>query len=219
MNFKEIENIENKVTSTETAASNSYQMQMLSEFLEKEKRKSGAKENPFVYFYEDVISNSLSFNFQSALGEPTYKNASDDALSCLNICNEFYKLSSWSVNGWLQNALKFADNIVLHYIQDCCKEIPKSYRMTGVEKARYVHLSEKEGDISTAGAKLKDLYDLRNCLEHRTKIHADGKQELIPPKRNKVRHVVVKLYPDALKRILKEYKTIFPTSNNANDNN
>ncbi|MBS1649977.1 MAG: hypothetical protein JSR09_09765 [Bacteroidetes bacterium] len=210
MNFKEIENIENQVASTETAASSSYQMQMLSEYLEKEKRKSGAKENPFVYFYEDVISNSLSFNFQSALGEPIYKNASDDALSCLNICNEFYKLSSWSVNGWLQNALKFADNIVLHYIQDCCKEIPKSYPMIGVEKARYVHLSEKEGDISTAGAELKDLYDLRNDLEHRTKIHADGKQELIPPKRNKVRHVVVKLYPDALRRILKAYKTTYP---------
>lgn len=210
MNFKEIENIENQVASTETAASSSYQMQMLAEFLEKEKRKSGAKENPFVYFYEDVISSSLSFNFQSALGEPIYKNASDDALSCLNICNEFYKLSSWSVNGWLQNALKFADNIVLHYIQDCCKEIPKSYPMIGVEKARYVHLSEKEGDISTAGAELKDLYDLRNDLEHRTKIHADGKQELIPPKRNKVRHVVVKLYPDALRRILKAYKTTYP---------
>jgi hypothetical protein len=211
MNFKEIENIENQVASTETAASSSYQMQMLAEFLEKEKRKTGAKENPFVYFYEDVISNSLLFNFQSALGELIYKNASDDALSCLNICDEFYKLSSWSVNGWLQNALKFADNIVLHYIQDCCKEIPKSYPMIGVEKARYVHLSEKEGDISTAGAELKDLYDLRNDLEHRTKIHADGKQELIPPKRNKVRHVVVKLYPDALRRILKEYKSQIPT--------
>ncbi|MEY4570827.1 MAG: hypothetical protein RLZ10_20 [Bacteroidota bacterium] len=210
MNFKEIENIENQVASTETAASSSYQMQMLSEFLEKEKRKSGAKENPFVYFYEDVISNSLSFNFQSALGNSTYKNASEDAMSCLNICDEFYKLSSWSVNGWLQNALKFADNIVLHYIQDCCKEIPKSYPMIGVEKARYVHLSEKEGDISTAGAELKDLYDLRNDLEHRTKIHADGKQELIPPKRNKVRHVVVKLYPDALRRILKAYKNTYP---------
>ena len=70
MNFKEIENIENQVASTETAASSSYQMQMLSEFLEKEKRKSTAKENPFVYFYEDIISASLSFNFQTELGEP-----------------------------------------------------------------------------------------------------------------------------------------------------
>lgn len=41
MNFKEIENIENQVASTETAASSSYQMQMLAEFL---KRKSGNQE-------------------------------------------------------------------------------------------------------------------------------------------------------------------------------
>ena len=209
MNFKEIENIENQAASTETTVSG-YQLDMLTEFLEKEKKKAEAKKNPFVYFYEDVISNSLSFNFQSTLGEIKYKSASDDALNCLNICNEFYKLSSWSVSGWLQNALKFADNIVLHYIQDCCKEIPKSYPNAGVEKSRYIQLSEKDGDISVAGAELKDLYELRNDLEHRTKVHSDGRQELIPPKRNKVRHVVVKLYPDALKRILKTYKATYP---------
>lgn len=209
MNFKEIENIENEVASTETISIGSYQKQMLAEFLEKEKRRAKAKENPFVYFYEDVISNSLSFNFQTALGKIYYEHASDDALNCLNICNEFYKLSAWSVNGWLQNALKFADNIVLHYIQDCCKERPKQYSNAGVEKARYIQLSEKEGDISVAGAVLQDLYNLRNDLEHRTKKHVDGKQELIPPQRNKVRREVVKLYPNALKRILKTYKNLF----------
>lgn len=210
MNFREIENIENAVASTETAASSSYQLEMLSEYLEKEKRKSGAKENPFVYFYEDVISSAISFNFKTAIGDFFYKNASDDALSCLNTCNEFHKLSSWAISGWLQNALKFTDHIVLHYIQDFCKEIPKSYPNAGVEKSRYIQLSEKDGDISTAGAELKDLYELRNNLEHRTKIYPDGKQELISPKRNKIRYVVVKLYPDALSRILKTYKSAFP---------
>ena len=210
MNFREIENIENKAASTETAASSSFQLEMLAEYLEKEKKKSGAKENPFVFFYEDVASSSLSFNFQIALGEAIYKNASDDALSCLNICTEFYKLSSWAVSGWLQNALKFTDNIVLHYIQDCCKEIPKSYPNAGVEKSRYIQLSEKNGDISTAGAELKDLYELRNKLEHRTITHPDGTQELISPKRSKIRQVVVKLYPDALIRILKTYKLKYP---------
>ena len=131
-------------------------------------------------------------------------------MSCLNTCTEFYKLSTWAVSGWLQNALKFTDNIVLHYIQDCCKEIPMSYQNAGVEKSRYIQLSEKDGDISTAGAVLKDLYELRNKLEHRTIIHPDGTQELISPKRNKVRQVVVKLYPDALMRILKTYKLKYP---------
>jgi len=216
MNFREIENIENAVASTETSASSSFQLQMVAEYLEKEKRKSGAKENPFMYFYEDVISSSLSFNFKTAIGDSIYKNASDDALSCLNTCNEFRKLSSWAISGWLQNALKFTDHIVLHYIQDYCKEIPKSYPNSGVEKSRYIQLSEKDGDISIAGAELKDLYELRNKLEHRTKVHADGKQELIPPQRNKVRYVVVKLYPDALSRILKGYLIAYPNSRHEN---
>jgi len=208
MNFREIEKIENLVSSDKTPEIeiSSYQKQMLSEYLEKEKRKSTAKEKPFVYFYEDVIAASLAFNFQTALGEPYYQNASDDASTCLETCNEFRKLSSWSVGGWLQNALKFADNIVLHYIQECCKEIPQKHPKYGVERARYVHLAEKDGDVSIAGAKLNDLYELRNGLEHRTITHADGKQELLPPRRNMVRHQVAKLYPDVLRRILKMYK-------------
>lgn len=210
MNFRDIENIENLASSTETTTSGFHQ-EIIADYLEKEKRKSGAKENPFVYFYEDVIADSLAYNFQSVLGATYYKNASDDALSCLNICDDFYRLSSWSVNGWLQNALKFIDNIVLHYIQENLKEIPKTYPNAGVEKARYIQLSEKTGDISTAGYELKDLYDLRNDLEHRTIIHTDGRQELVPPKRNKVRQTVVKLYPDVLNRILKTYKDL-PTN-------
>jgi hypothetical protein len=205
MNFREIENIENLALSSETITSGFHQ-EIIADYLEKEKRKSVSKENPFFYFYEDVIANSLTYNFQMALGNNYYKNASDDALSCLNICNDFYRLSNWSVTGWLQNALKFIDNLVLHYIQDIAMEIPKKYKGFGVEKSRYIQLSEKTGDISTVGYKLKDLYDLRNDLEHRTIIHPDGKQELVPPKRNKVRQTVVKLYPDVLNRILKVYK-------------
>lgn len=211
MNFREIENLENQVASNELIAASDYQSVILLEYLEKEKRKKGAKENPFVYFYEDVILSSLSFDFQPAIGEINYKNASDDALACLNLCAEFRKLSNWSVSGWLGNALKFIDNIVLHYIQDVCNEIPKKYIDSGIEKSRYVQLSlNKEKEISVAGAELKDLYDLRNDLEHRTIIHANGKQELISPQRNKVRKVVVKVYPDALHRILRTYKVLYP---------
>lgn len=210
MNFREIEQIENAAASNESTVNNSYQLEILSEYLEKEKRKSGAKENPFLYFYEDVTSSSLSFNFKTAIGDSNYKKASDDALSCLNTCNEFHKLSSWAISGWLQNALKFTDHIVLHYIQEYCKETPKSQQNAGVEKSRYVQLSKKDGDISKAGTILKDLYELRNKLEHRTIIYPDGRQELIPPKRNKVRQTVVKLYPNALNEILKAYSIAYP---------
>ncbi|MDR1898099.1 MAG: hypothetical protein LBR10_15060, partial [Prevotellaceae bacterium] len=190
MNFRELENIENQFASADATISDNLQLAM-EEYLEKKKEEQKQKQditaNPFVCFYEDVIANPMSFNFQPVLGEAIYKNASDDALSCLKICDNFNKLSSWSVIGWLPNALKFVDNIVLHYIQDLCKEIPKSYSNAGIEKARYIQLSEKTGDISVAGATLKNLYDVRNKLEHRTKIFPDGKQELIRPQRNKVR--------------------------------
>jgi hypothetical protein len=155
-----------------------------------------------------VISCSLEYNFQITLGIPYFKNASDDAKSCIHICNDFYKLSSWSIIGWLPNALKFVDNIVLHYLQESLKEVPKTYYNAGVEKGRYIHLSEKAGVVSAAGYELKELYDLRNELEHRTIIYPDGRQELVTPKRNKVRQIVLKLYPEVLKRILITYKEL-----------
>ena len=208
MSFREIENIENSISSKDIAEVriSSFQKQMLSEYIEKEKRKSTAKGNPFEFFYEDVISASLTFSFRTALGEQYYKNASDDALACLDICIEFKKVTSWNISGWLQNALKFADHIVLHYIQECCKETLKSHQLYGIERARYAHLFEKEGEISIAGAKLNDLYVLRNSIEHRTITHSNGKQELLSPRRNWVRQQVVKIYPDVLRRFLKTYE-------------
>ena len=210
MNFSDIERLENLVSSKETTGNgfSSFQKQMFSEYLEKEKRKTIAKENPFDYFYEDVIAVALAFDFQTSLGEPYYKNASDDASTCLEICNEFRKLTSFSVVGWLPNALKFVDNLILHYIQECCKETPKPHQTYGVERARYAHLAEKGGYISTVGFYLHELYEMRNGLEHRTITHSNGKQELLPPRRNKVRYRVEKLYPDILRRILKTYKNI-----------
>ena len=183
----------------------SFQKQILFEYFENEKRKSTAKESPFEYFYEDVIETSLTFSFQTVLGEQYYKNASDDALTCLDICNNFRKLSSLSVSGWLQSALKFTDHIVLHYIQECCKETLRPHKKYGIERARYIHIAEKEGDISIAGDKLNVLYELRNGFEHRTITHSDGKQELLAPRRSMVRYQVGKLYPEVLRRILKTY--------------
>ena len=129
----------------------------------------------------------------------------------MSICNEFHTLSYQIIAAWLPNALKFVDNIVLHYIQDCCNEIPKSYPKAGIEKARYIQLIENENNIvSSAGAKLKELYDLRNKLEHRTKKHLNGKQTIIQPQKNKVRFVAKKLYPNVLKHILETYKGLYP---------
>ncbi|MDR0605841.1 MAG: hypothetical protein LBG80_16225 [Bacteroidales bacterium] len=207
MNFSEIENIEKQVVAAEYEERN-YYLPMFEEYIAREHRKEQSKENPFVYFYSDVIADEIAYDFQPILGDKAYKNASEDAQSCLSICDELLKLSSYSATGWLQNALKFADNIVLHYIQDVCKETPKKYDNAGIEKSRYIQLCEKSGDISVAGANLKELYELRNKFEHRTKTNSDGTQELIRPQKNKARYTIVKLYPIALKKILQTYKSI-----------
>jgi hypothetical protein len=60
---------------------------------------------------------------------------------------------------------------------------------------------EKGGDMGIAGNYLRDLYDLRNKLEHRTLIREDGSQELLLPQKAKARKVVGKLYPEVLRRM------------------
>jgi hypothetical protein len=103
--------------------------------------------------------------------------------------------------------LKFADHIVLHYIQDVRKETPQKYPEAGIEKSRYIQLSQESGDYAAiAGTTLVYLYNLRNKFEHRTKTYSDGTQELIPLQKNKARHEVAKNYPLALKKMLKMMK-------------
>jgi hypothetical protein len=209
MNFREIENIENQVVSNETAASSSFHLEILADYFAKEKRKSGAKENPFEYFYEDVIASSLSFNFKSVLGDAQFKNASEDALACLEICIDFSKLPIYSISGWLQNALKFIDHLVLHYIQEVLKETP--IILGGEEKSRYIQIKRKKGEISDAGDKLIYLYELRSKqLEHRTRVFPDGRQEIISPPRKLIRKEIAKSFPDVLKIFLRTYKIIYP---------
>lgn len=212
MNFKEIENIENLVASSQFTQSSNFSLEILKEYIEKEKKKSGAKQNPFVFFYEDVTSSLLDFNFTSILGNTQYKNASDDALACLEICDDFSKLPLYSINGWLQNALKFTDYLVLHYIQEVLKETP--IKLGGEEKSRYIQIKKKQGAISEAGNKLVYLYELRSKhLEHRTKIFPDGRQEIIAPPRKQIRKEVSKSFPLVMKIFLNTYKTIYPQFN------
>jgi hypothetical protein len=205
MKYRDIEELEN-LTFSDDITNNGIHQEIIADYIEKEKRKVGAKEQPFLYFYEDVVSEVVAFDFQSALGMNYYKNASDDAMSCLFICDEFRKLSSWNTFSWLQAALKFTDNLILHYIQEKLKEIPEKLQGIGVEKSRYFHLAKKTGAESVVGHVLVNFYDLRSDSEHRTIIYPNGRQELVPPKRNAIRRQVVKLYPDLLIRILRLYQ-------------
>jgi len=175
-------------------------------YYSKQEQKDTGKDNPFVYFYEDIIEAKLLINFKEILGTPYYPNAESDAWCCLHICDEFKKLSTWSVSGWLQNALKFIDHMVLHYIQKELNELPKKYSQKGEESSRYQQLSEKPTEIAKAGNKLLELYKLRNGLEHRTRTLPDGQQMILKPKRAEIRKTVSKLYPEVLHVFISVYK-------------
>jgi hypothetical protein len=206
MNIAELLTFEQLTASSAPPVLDSYQLAVLSDYIEKEQRKSAANNNPFVFFYEDVIAEPLEFSFSSVLRPHSYELASDDARCCLHICSDFSRLTSWNVYGWLQNALKFTDHLVLHYIQDHRRETPKSYDKMGVERCRYKHLSEKEGNIALVGTKLDLLYYKRNGLEHRTRVNSDGTQELLRPQRVPVYKLVVREFPEVLRLMLGEFK-------------
>jgi hypothetical protein len=210
MTFKEIADLEMKVASNEANATSDYTLQVLSEYIERERQNIVA---PFIYFYEDVIANSLSFDFSSVLGEKSYKNCSDDARACLEISPHFARLPKYAIDGWLQNALKFTDHLVLHYIQETLKVLPQKYGYTGIEKSRYIHLKEMQGELSQAGENLVRLYELRSKqFEHRTRIENNGKQTLLAPPRNPIRREVTKLFPSVLKIFLRVYQSAYPAA-------
>lgn len=168
--------------------------------------------NPFEYFYEDVISKLLKFQFKLALGNNIYSKASDDAFACLETCERFMNLNPHKIHGWLMVALKFVDHFVVHYLQDIRKVVLKKISKFGPEKSRYIYLSKIDCAISKAGLILIDLYEIRNKeLEHRTKTMRDGTIELLKPDRKSVYNEVIKYYPEVLNAILKEYEIRFPT--------
>jgi len=210
MSFSEILDLESSALKKESVLS-SLEESALRKYVEYENRKNTAKDFPFEYFYEDVISGALRFKFKPVIGERNYKNAEKDALACLEISIEMWKLSPYSVPLWIQSALKFVDYLVLYYIQEYRKDTPRKYHKAGVEKSRYIQLSEySDNEIKVAGNELAELYKMRNGFEHRTIIHEDGTQELVKPNFNKLKKKGTKLYSNALKRILKEYKNIYP---------
>ncbi len=202
MKFSEILHIEqqwnNKDVSKEDARN-----RLLTAYIEQQNRINEAKNKPFIFFYEDIIAKQLTVDFETVLTPKDYLSAEGDARCCLELCNNFKSLSSWVITAWLPSALKFVDNIVLHYIQNSAQLKVQKYKNAGVEKSRYIQLSKQaDKDIAFAGSLLANMYELRNKLEHRTITHDDGTQEILRPQRNKVRREVAKLYPRILMGLL-----------------
>lgn len=171
-----------------------------------EERALKKKNLPFEYFYEDIIQEVLRIDFTTIFDQSDYKALKEDAMECLELCDNFQKLSAKNINSWLQASLKVVDYLVLDYIQNINKETPKKYNQLGIERSRYQQLEEDlQPDIKDIGTKLKALYDFRNSNEHRTKTNPDGTQILIRPNRHQTREIVMKYFPTILNTFKNKY--------------
>jgi hypothetical protein len=167
----------------------------------KEQKIENIKINPIKYFYEDVTSKSYSFDFASVLSLEASQLANDEIISCTNVFPVFSGIeSSSSLLNWLQSAIKFTDQLSLHYLQEILKEAPTKQGDYGKERSRYVQINKKIYDAEKAGRIMDNLYDERNKLEHRTVNDSTnpGFQKIIPPKYHQARKKILKKYPEVL---------------------
>jgi len=171
------------------------------DLISKEEQSFSAGEDSFVYFYEDVIQKKITFNFEAALTRPVYELAQDDAQNCINVSQSVTKLEdNSSLYTWLQNAIKFTDNLALHYLQNIINEVPVKQNDAGTERSRYIQINQKKNGAEKAGRILSSLYDCRNKMEHRKVSDAndENKQKIIPPNYKRIRRQIQKRYPEAL---------------------
>lgn len=127
-----------------------------------------ASDDFFIRFFEDAINDVIDFDFKSALSDNAYNSASEDAEACINI---FPRLSEMKANrsvlSWIVTALKYTDQIVLHYIQEILNINPVKHPDHGVERSMYIQINTGEFTAQVAGNLLNNLYEQRNRLEHR----------------------------------------------------
>jgi hypothetical protein len=161
-----------------------------------------ADEDIFIFFFEDVTSSKVSFDFKKALTLPVYELASKDAENCISAVKSFKNLEENNkLTLWLQSALKFTDHLALHYLQVIVKEVPVKQGDAGKERSRYIQINQKKNDAEKAGRILDNLYECRNKLEHRTvsdPLHP-GNQKILPPNYKRTKKQILLRYPEALK--------------------
>ncbi|SDT05437.1 hypothetical protein SAMN04489797_3130 [Winogradskyella sediminis] len=163
----------------------------------------------FIRFFEDVINENIDFDFQSALSEDAYNSASEDAEACINI---FPKLSEMKANRsvlpWIITALKYTDQIVLHYIQEILDINPIKHPDHGIERSMYIQIKSGGYTAQVAGNLLNNLYEQRNKLEHRyvKDPKNEEKKVLLKPEFGTARKKIKNSFPKALKSFRKAYK-------------
>lgn len=171
------------------------------DLIEKERTYTNISSNPFSYFYKDVTQATDIFDFESVLVTTGYDASTSEALSCTRIFSSFQRLEPNSkLLNWLHSAIKFTDNIVLHYLQDVLNEEPTKQGDAGKERSRYIQINRQGSRTQKAGRIMDNLYEVRNKMEHRTVNDSSrpGYQKIIPPNYKKSIKQITKRYPEAL---------------------
>lgn len=170
------------------------------DLISKEEKTYSVGEDSFVYFYEDVIQNKITFDFETALTSPVYLLAQGDATNCIHTSQSIKNLEdNSSLYTWLQNAIKFTDHLALHYLQNIINEIPVPQNNAGRERSRYIQINVNKNNAQKAGRILDNLYACRNKMEHRrVSNNEEDKQTIIPPNYKQIRRQIQKRYPEAL---------------------
>lgn len=173
----------------------------LIDLISKEEEVVRIEDDPFTYFYKDVINKELDFDFTTAFPNNVYTLAQDNARTCTRVYTSINKIEeNANLYAWLQSAIKFTDHFALHYLQEIKNEEPTLQGDAGRERSLYIQINQKANDAERAGRIMDNLYDCRNKMEHRTK--NDPKRPgfviIIPPKYRGVKKQIKKRYPEAL---------------------
>lgn len=175
---------------------------LLINLIEREKLIQTANEEPFVFFYTNVLKRDSVFDF-SSIGMNYYGLAKEHASTCINTFNDFSALEEdHRLHTWLQSAIRLVDCIVIHYIQEMLGEPLQNFKDIGAERSRFRQITRRGLKAESAGRIMENLYVLRNKMEHITKRDPDDpeKRILVPPKLNMVKRKIQKQFPVALER-------------------
>ena len=174
---------------------------ILIEHLSKRRDLNQPSGDLFVAFFEDVVDQTIKFEFVKVLDSNSYEMASNEAKVCFALCPKFKDLSPTnSIFAWISGAIKYTDQIALHYLQEVCNIQPTKQENYGLERSRYVQINNKNNMAQAAGLIMNNLYDQRNQLEHRTikDPHKPERQRIIAPNYKKALTQIHNKYPKAL---------------------
>jgi hypothetical protein len=179
--------------------------------LEEKQNITKAKEDPFNYFFTDIISRQDIFNFETVL-KGTYGTAQEHAGCCIDIFIRFSQLeANISLYQWLSSAIKVVNCIAIHYLQEVLGEQPQKQGYACKERSQYIQINTKGVKAQKAGSVMDNLFEYRNEMEHPIKNDpkSPGKQIFFKPNYRRFKKNIEKTLPKALNSFDDAYKEYY----------